>query len=317
MNPCPHNSSPCAGPFTPYTRADPTGAPAFLAHLARPHSPALVVSAPAPSSPRRHAAIAAVASPAIGASACSPSARFHTRNATTASAALTPPAGYRTAALAPTSSSRARQRPRHHHYLSPFPSFSFARNSRARKQRVFELPPCSSAPISGGCVGLWYTLAPELFAALSRTFRRRQQRLYPRSCFGLRRSTSASRRAPALGRWVCPCPPQLFVVRRPSRASHPPRSRRRPRIASSQRVRPARVLLLWLPRPQHRCHHAACCLTIKSSRIFAHRLSCTREFWCCALASASLSASATARGTTCVPQCLDLCVHMAACVTKQ
>ena len=44
----------------------------------------------------RHAAIAAVASPAIGAGACSPSARFHTRNATTASAALTPRAGYRT-----------------------------------------------------------------------------------------------------------------------------------------------------------------------------------------------------------------------------
>ncbi len=112
----------------------------FLAHLTRPHSPALAASAPAPSSPRRHrrhAAIAAVASPAIGAGACSPSARFHTRNATTASAALTPRAGCRTAALAPTSSSRARQRPRHHHYLSPFPSFSFARNSRARKQRVF------------------------------------------------------------------------------------------------------------------------------------------------------------------------------------
>jgi hypothetical protein len=198
----------------------------FLAHLARPHSPALAASAPAPSSPRRHrrhAAIAAVASPAIFAGACSPSAQFHTRNATTASAALIPRAGYRTAALASTSSSRARQRPRHHHYLSPFPSFSFARNSRARKQRVFELPPCSSAPISGGCVGLWYTLAPELFAALSRTFRRQQQRLYPRFCFGLRLSTSASRRAPALGRWVCPCPPQLLVVRRPSRASHPPR----------------------------------------------------------------------------------------------
>ena len=56
--------------------------------------------------------------------------------------------------------------------LSPFPSFCFSRNLRARKQRVFELPPCSSAPIFGGCVGLWYTLAPDLFAALSRTFRR-------------------------------------------------------------------------------------------------------------------------------------------------
>ena len=56
--------------------------------------------------------------------------------------------------------------------LNPFPSFCFARNSRARKQFVFELPPCSSAPISGGCVGLWYTLTPELFAPLSRTFRR-------------------------------------------------------------------------------------------------------------------------------------------------
>jgi hypothetical protein len=32
--------------------------------------------------------------------------------------------------------------------------------------------PCSSAPISGGCVGLWYTLAPELLATLLRTFRR-------------------------------------------------------------------------------------------------------------------------------------------------
>jgi len=27
--PCPHNSSPCACPFTPYTRADPAGAPAW------------------------------------------------------------------------------------------------------------------------------------------------------------------------------------------------------------------------------------------------------------------------------------------------
>ena len=29
VHPCPHNSSPCAGPFTPYTRADPAGAPAW------------------------------------------------------------------------------------------------------------------------------------------------------------------------------------------------------------------------------------------------------------------------------------------------
>ena len=68
---------------------------------------------------------------------------------------------------------------------------------------------------------------------------------------------------------------------------------------------------------QHRRHHAACCLPIKNSRIYAHRLSCMREFWCCARASASLSASATARGRTCVPQCLDARVHMAACLTKQ
>jgi hypothetical protein len=29
VHPCPHNSSPCAGAFTPYTRADPAGAPAW------------------------------------------------------------------------------------------------------------------------------------------------------------------------------------------------------------------------------------------------------------------------------------------------
>ena len=164
VHPCLHNSSPCAGPFMPYTRAYPTGAPAWrLLGASGPPAfscfgcvgPGAIFATPPPSPrrhSRRHAAIAAVASPAIGAGACSPSARFHTRNATTASAALTPRAGYRTAALAPTSSSSARQRPRHHHYLSPFPSFSFARNSRARKQRVLvsrlALPRPSPAAVS-------------------------------------------------------------------------------------------------------------------------------------------------------------------------
>ena len=150
--------------------------------------------------------------------------------------------------------------------LSPFPSFCFSRNSRARKQRVLELFALLFR------AHLWRLRRPLVHPcprALSHPLThfsqasRRQQRLYPRSRFGLRRSTSASHRAPALGRWVCPCPPQLLAVRRPSRASHPPRSRRRPRMASSQRIRPARVLLLWLPRPQHRRHHAACCLPNK------------------------------------------------------
>ena len=42
------------------------------------------------------------------------------------------------------------------------------------------------------------------------------------------------------------------------------------------------AFFFFLPRPQHRRHHAACCLPIKNSRIYAHRHSCMREFWCCA-----------------------------------
>ena len=96
---------------------------------------------------RRHAAIAAVASPAIGAGARSPSAHFRTRNAPTASAALTPRAGYRTAALAATSSSRARQRPRHHRYHH---DAGCRRHVRAATAMLLpapvapRLPPCGS-----------------------------------------------------------------------------------------------------------------------------------------------------------------------------
>jgi len=54
-----------------------------------------------------------------------------------------------------------------------------------------------------------------------------------------------------------PLPPQLLAVRRPLHALHPRRSRRRPRMASSWRIWPARILLLWLRRPRcHRRHSA-------------------------------------------------------------
>jgi hypothetical protein len=108
---------------------------------------------------------------------------------------------------------------------------------RARKQRVFELPPLL---FRAHLRRLHRPLVHPCPRALRRPLThfsqasRRQQRPYPRSRFGLRRSTSASRRAPALGHWVCPCPPQLLAVRLPSRVSYPHRSRRRPRIASSQ-----------------------------------------------------------------------------------
>ena len=54
-----------------------------------------------------------------------------------------------------------------------------------------------------------------------------------------------------------PLPPQLLAVRRPFHALHPRRSRRRPRMASSWRIWPARILLLWLRRPRRHRRHAA------------------------------------------------------------
>ena len=246
----------------------------FLAHLARPHSPALAASAPAPSSPRRHrrhAAIAAVASPAIGAGACSPSARFHTRNATTASAALTPRAGYRTAALAPTSSSRARQRPRHHHYLSPFPSFSFARNSRARKQRVLvsrlalprpspaavsasgtPLPPSSSPPSHALFAGI-----PAAAAAVPEIPLRPPALnlcLSPRSGarpLGVPLPPTTPRRAPALGRLTpaqIPPPPSHSVF-----PAHPARPRSPALATSASAPLSPRRLLSAIKKLAHIC----------------------------------------------------------------
>ena len=62
VHPCLHNSSPCAGPFTPYTRAYPTGAPAWrLLGASGPPAfscfgcvgPGAIFATPPPS-PRRH-----------------------------------------------------------------------------------------------------------------------------------------------------------------------------------------------------------------------------------------------------------------------
>jgi hypothetical protein len=62
VHPCPHNSSSCAGPFTPYTRADPTSAPAWRL-LGASYPPAFscfgcvgpgAIFATPPPSPRRH-----------------------------------------------------------------------------------------------------------------------------------------------------------------------------------------------------------------------------------------------------------------------
>ena len=119
--------------------------------------------------------------------------------------------------------------------LSPFPSFCFARTLRARKQHVFELPPFSSTPISGGCVGLWYTLAPELFAALSRTFRRHPggssgRTRDPASASGaqplpLAALPTTPRRAPALARLspaqISPAPSHSVFPAHPARPRSP------------------------------------------------------------------------------------------------
>jgi hypothetical protein len=122
---------------------------------------------------------------------------------------------------------------------------------RARKQRVFELPPCYSAPISGGCVGLWYTLAPELFAALSRTFRRHPggssgRTRDPASASGaqplpLAALPTTPRRAPALARLspaqISPAPSHSVFPAHPAR----PRS---PALATSASAPPSPLRLL-------------------------------------------------------------------------
>jgi hypothetical protein len=52
-------------------------------------------------------------------------------------------------------------------------------------------------------------------------------------------------------------PPQLLAVRLPLHALHPRRSRRRPRMASSWRIWPARILLFCLRWPWRHRRHAA------------------------------------------------------------